>query len=379
MFYVLKNARCLPGKIPLLISVAALAAPAVHVAPPTRYVQHNLVSDGFVPADVIDPNLVNPWGIAPNPTGVWWVSDNQTGVSSLYNQVGYINTLLVNIPGADGSPDGGRPTAIVFSGGNDFVISDGVNSGPARFIFASEDGTISAWNPVVPPPPPSTQAHPIIDDSDECAIYKGLPLASTSDGNRLYTTDFHNGSVDIYDGNFDEIEIEGAFEDDQIPAGFAPFGIAAINGNIYVSYAMQDEDGEDDVAGKGLGYVDVYDTDGNLLQRLISKGRLNAPWGMVQAPADFGEFSNALLVGNFGDGRINAYDIVTGKFLGSLKSSPGHPIEIEGLWGLAFGTGIGSNGATNELFFAAGPDDEEHGLFGSISVGSSQHGHDDEQ
>jgi uncharacterized protein (TIGR03118 family) len=354
----------------LAICMAAASLPAgISAAAPSFYTQHNLVSDGFIPADHTDPQLVNAWGIAFNPTGVWWVNAAESGISALYDKNGVVSPMLpfANIPGANDVPNGANPTGIVFSGGMDFVVSDGTSSGPARFMFASEDGTISAWSPVVPPPPPSHQAHVVINDSDEGANYKGLALASTPDGDRLYATDFHNNRIEVYDGNFDDADITGDFHDSQIPDGFAPFGIAAINGKIYVTFAKQDADAEDDVAGAHLGYIDVFDTDGHLLKRLVKKGKLNAPWGMALAPSNFGKFSNMLLVGNFGDGRIHAYDPNTGKFKGTMRSAPGHPIEIQGLWGLGFGNG-GDAGPTNTLFFAAGPGGEEHGLFGSLTL-----------
>ena len=359
--------RLLVAGAMLLVPVAGLGAASLLRAPPTRYEVRNLVSDQPGRADVTDPNLVNAWGIVPNPTGPWWVSDNGTGLSTLYNEHGAINSLVVTIPG-------GRPTGIVFNSGTDFVVHNGAASGPSAFIFANEAGIISGWSPAVPPPPPSHQAQVAVPDEGKGAIYKGLALASTASGDRLYTTDFHNGSVEVYDNTFAEIETDGEFEDDDLPAGFAPFGIAAINGKIYVSYAMQDADAEDDVAGKGLGYVNVFDTDGHLLRRLISRGRLNAPWGMVLAPGNFGDFSGDLLVGNFGDGRINAYDPDTGDYHGTLKQPRGGFVEIEGLWGLAFGNGFAA-GPTNVLFFSAGPDDEEHGLFGSITATTPGHSH----
>jgi uncharacterized protein (TIGR03118 family) len=355
--------RCLIGAGALGVGLSAATG-----APPKVYQQHNLVSDGFLPADVIDPNLVNPWGIAPNPTGVWWVANNATASSTLYDAQGDANPLIVSIPGADGTADGGRPTGIVFSGGIDFVITDGVSSGPARFIFASEDGTISAWAPNVPSPPPSMQAQLVIDNSAEGANYKGLALASTLSGNQLYAADFHNARIDVFNSSFQQIVTAG-FVDSQIPARFAPFNVAAINGNIFVAYAMQDATGQDEVAGSGLGFISVFDTNGNLRQRLIRKGHLNAPWAMVVAPTNFGEFSGALLVGNSGDGRINAYYINNGKFLGALSRAPNQPIKIAGLRGLSFGAGGTSDtGDTNVLFFAAGPGDEQHGVFGTISV-----------
>lgn len=361
-----KVAACLSG------AASVLMCASTAVAEQTFYQQRNLVSDGFIPADHVDPSLVNPWGIAFNPTGVWWINDNHSDQSTLYTGTGAINPLVVSIPGAGGAPGEGSPTGIVFSGSSDFVVSEGLFQGPARFIFASEDGTISGWNPAVPPPAPATVAHLAVDNSASGAIYKGLALVNTSAGNRLYATDFHNGKIDVFDGQFHAVTTPGGFVDHHIPDGFAPFGIANIGGKLYVSFAKQNEDAEDDVAGKHLGFVDVFNSDGVLLKRLIKRGRLNAPWGMALAPANFGRFSNMLLIGNFGDGRINAYDPQNGHFKGILRGPNHHPVEIEGLWGLAFGNGLDA-GPTNVLFFTAGPDDEEHGLFGSL-MAVSGHG-----
>ncbi len=349
---------------------ASAVALAVTFQHHTKYLPHVLVADDpSIEADVHDPNLVNPWGIVPNPTGVWWVADNHSGLSTLYDQDGAIQSLVVNIPGANGDPAGGAPTGIVFNGGTDFVVHDDAgDNGPAAFLFASEDGVISGWSPAVPPPPPSHQAQVAVDRSGDGAIFKGLALAHTDAGDRLYATDFHNNRVLVFDGGFQDETRRDGFVDPQLPARFAPFGIAAIDGDIVVSFAKQDKAAEDDVAGGGLGFVDVFDVDGNLLNRLIQHNHLDAPWALVRAPADFGEFSGDLLVGNFGDGRINAYDLKTGERHGTLSSSPGHPIKIEGLWGLAFGND-GAAGPHNVLFFAAGPDDESHGLFGSITAG----------
>jgi uncharacterized protein (TIGR03118 family) len=211
------------------------------------------------------------------------------------------------------------------------------------------------------------------------AQYKGLALSAGGNGQLLYATDFHNGKIDVWNSSFAPVTLPaGAFSDPKIPAGFAPFGIQAINGNLYVTYAKQDADRHDDVAGKGLGYVDVFDPNGQLLDRFVSKGPLNAPWGLALAPAGFGEFSNTLLVGNFGDGRINAFDLVSGKHLGALKGADGKALAIDGLWGLAFGNGLNDQ-PVNTLFFTSGPDDEEHGLYGRIDAlpePGHGHGHD---
>ncbi len=331
-------------------------------APSRFYEQHNLVSDGAVPADLVDPVLVNAWGLVASATSPWWVADNATGFSTLYNgNTGAKIGLTVSVPGA--------PTGIVFNGGAGFVVANGAAQGPARFIFASEDGTISGWNPAVPPPPTSTHAQVAVDNSASGAVYKGLAIAVTSVGDRLYATNFHAGTVDVFDASFHAVP--GGFTDPDLPAGYAPFGIRALGGVIYVTYALQDADKHDDVAGVGHGFVNAFDTDGHLLRRVASRGRLNSPWGLAVAPADFGQFGGNLLVGNFGDGRINAFDLQrfegNGELQerGQLHAANGAPVAIDGLWALAFGNGAGA-GPTNALFFTAGPFDEEHGLFGKV-------------
>jgi len=253
--------------------------------------------------------------------------------------------------------------------GGGFAVTSGASSAPAVFIFSSEAGVISGWNPNVPPPAPSTQAQVGATVAD--AIYKGLAIAGTGADARLYATNFHAGTVDVFDNTYTLLSLPGAFVDPNLPVGYAPFGIQNINGTLYVTYALQDDDAEDDVAGPGNGFVDAYDTAGKLLRRVASRGSLNSPWGLALAPADFGAFSNKLLVGNFGDGRINAYDLSestsTGEAVavGPLHSAKGPPIEIEGLWALQFGNGAGA-GPKNTLFFTSGPFDEAHGLFGSL-------------
>jgi len=330
------------------------------------YLQHNLVSDGFVAADHPDPNLVNAWGVAFNPFGFVWVANNGTGTSTLYDGDGNPQTLIVQIPTPDAAT-GGNPTGIVYNGSNSFTVTVGTASGPSRFIFATEDGVIAAWAPAVD----GTHAIKVVDNSVASgAIYKGIALSGGGNGQLLYATDFFNARVDVFDNAFQPVTLPvGAFADAAIPAGFAPFGIQAINGNVYVTYAQQDADKEDDVSGAGLGYVDVFDPNGVLLHRVASRGALNAPWGLALAPAGFGNLSGALLIGNFGDGTINAFDPVLGRPLGALRGADHKPIQIEGLWGIAFGNGL-AHQPVNTLFFAAGPDDEAHGLYGRIDASS---------
>ena len=352
----------------LALAIAVTAAPVARADPPGpegRYQQHNLVTDGFVtPADNTDSvHLKNPWGIAFNPFGPVWIADNGSGFSTVYNGAGapfLVGNppvpLVVTIPKA-ANADQGNPTGIVFNGSGGFKVG----GSPAAFIFVTEDGVLAAWNALN-----LTNAILIHDNSASGTVYKGLALSAGGNGSLLYATDFHNNKIDVWDNTFTPVALgAAAFTDPGIPKGFAPFGIQAINGNVYVTYAKQDADAHDDVQGKGLGYVDVFDPNGNLIDRVASKGPLNAPWGLALAPAGFGTFSGNLLVGNFGDGRINAFDLATGESLGGLQDANGQPITIEGLWGLAFGNGFLGQ-SVNSLFFTAGSNGEADGLYGRI-------------
>jgi uncharacterized protein (TIGR03118 family) len=332
------------------------------------YKQRNLVSDtSQIRAENRDPRLVNAWGLAFNPFGVAWVADNGTGFSTLYDGDGKPQSLIVTIPGAGKAT--GNPTGTVFYGGTAFVVSQGGKSGPSRFLFVNEDGGISGWSPTVD----LTHAVRVIDNGASHAIYKGVAISANGRGALLYATDFHNGKVDLFDSTFKPVSLpDRAFFDPNLPAGYAPFGIQSINGDLYVSYAKQDAERQDDVHGRGLGYIDVFDPNGRLLRRLVSNGALNAPWGMALAPASFGRFSNRLLVSNFGDGTINAYDLATGHWVGRLKGQDRRPIHIPGLWGIAFGNGL-SNQPIDTLFFTAGPGDEKHGLYGRLDVAPGDH------
>lgn len=329
------------------------------------YNNHVLVSNGGVTADFTDPNLVNGWGVAFNPNGFVWVADNHSGKSTLYDGAGKPQTLVVTIPGVGGSV--GSPTGIVFSGGADFVVTVGATSAASRFIFATEDGLIAAWAP----PVTGNNAVIKVDNSAVGAKYKGLAIGGNGSTHLLYATDFHNGRIDVFNSTFQPVTLSGKFTDPRLPAGYAPFGIQAINGDIYVTYAKQDATAEDEVAGPGLGFVDMYDADGHLIDRVVSRGALNAPWGLALAPASFGEFGGALLVGNFGDGTINAYDPVFGWFLGTLRDEQHKRIRVDGLWGFAFGNGVSAQ-KTNALYYAAGPNDENDGSYGVITAVSSK-------
>ena len=327
------------------------------------YVQKNLVSDGKISAVTTDPNLLNPWGIAFFPGGPFWISDNNAGVSTLYDGLGDIIPLVVTIPPATGSTTGSPTGIVVNSNPTLFIIPK--TTEPALFIFASEDGTISAWNDVIS----FTQAQLVIDNSQggssTGAVYKGLALGNNATGSFLYATNFRSGKIDVFDSTFGPATLTGSFSDSKLPAGYAPFGIANVLGNLFVTYAMQDAAKHDPVHGAHLGFVDVFDTNGNLIQRFATKGKLDAPWGVAQAPFDFGRFSNAILIGNFGDGRINAYNPLNRSFMGQLSAPSNKPIMIDGLWALTFGGGQASDPGT--LYFSAGPNSEADGLFGSIT------------
>ncbi len=352
---------------------AALAPSHAADAPANRaerfYAMTPLVSDGGVVARFNDPSLKNPWGIAFNPTAFAWVANNHTAKSTLYDGTGLPQALVVSVPGVGGAA--GAPTGIVFSGSAGFVVTKNGLSGPGRFIFAGEDGTISAWVPNVD----QTNAILAVDNSAGLSAYKGLALAANGQGNFLYAADFHNARVDVFDATFHRVSWAGAFVDPTLPAGYAPFNIQNLQGNLYVSYAKQDADAQDEVAGKGLGLVNVFDANGKLIRRVATGGRLNAPWGLAMAPADFGRFSNALLVGNFGDGRISAFDARTGEFLGQLRGPDGRRLAISGLWAIAFGNGFVGQ-PTGTLFFTAGPNDEANGLYGRIDPAAGAGGND---
>lgn len=331
------------------------------------FVQTNLVSSVPGLAAFTNPRLVNPWGIAASDSSPLWVSDNGTGFSTVYHGDGVSARGAVTIPAPDPAATA-APTGIVFNGnGGEFVVQGDGGSGGSVFIFATEDGTISGWNPGVD----NNNAILAVDNSASGAVYKGLALGSNSQGDFLYATNFHNGTVDVFDSNFQPAQLDGSFTDHRLPAGYAPFGIANMNGLLYVTYAKQNSEKHDDIAGIGHGFVDVFDTDGHLVSRLISRGLLDSPWGLAVAPSTFGKFAGDLLVGNFGNGNINAYDPTTGALQGTLRDADHQPIVIDGLWGLTFGNGQDSD--ANSLYFTAGINHEHDGLFGTIQF-MSRHG-----
>ena len=341
-------------------------------APGASYLQTNIVSDVTGTAHVTDPKLINPWGIVAGPGTPFWIADNNAGVSTLYTGTGASfagapASVAIPAPAGGASDAAGAPTGVVFNGSPNFTVHQGMASGPSLFVFATEDGTIAGWSPMANP----ASAIIAADNSAEGAVYKGLAIATDGSQAQLFAANFRENTIDVFDSSFQRVNKPGSFSDSMIPAGFAPFNVANLNGKLYVTYAKQNEAKHDDVAGAGSGYVDVYDLSGKLLRRLISSGTLDSPWGLALAPAGFGKFGNDLLVGNFGDGKINAFDPVSGKLLGSLNDQHGKPLHVEGLWGLAFGGGQNA-GDPNTLFFTAGIGGEKHGLVGSLQpVGGS--------
>jgi uncharacterized protein (TIGR03118 family) len=272
----------------LVLGISAMLTIGSASPATAQYVQHNLVSDGAIPANVTDSSLVNAWGLAASSTSPWWVSDNGTGKATVYNGNTGAKLLQVTVPGS--------PTGVVFNGSAGFVVPSHTT---ARFLFASEDGTISGW-------PGGPAAIVVIDNSASGAVYKGLAISHGVAGDFIYATNFHAGKVEVYDSKFHPVA--GGFNDPTIPAGYAPFGIQNLAGTIFVTYALQDSAKHDDVAGEGHGFVNAFDMAGNLLRRVASRGTLNSPWGLAFAPASFGKAGGELLVGNFGNGRIHAFD-----------------------------------------------------------------------
>ncbi|MFL6101129.1 MAG: TIGR03118 family protein [Actinomycetales bacterium] len=345
----------------LVMPSAATAAPT----PISRYVQTNLVSDQAGVAEIMDPNLVNPWGASYLGNSPLWVSDNGTGVTTLYSGGVHgspqtIVPLVVSIPG-------GLPTGQVSNSTPDFVVKapDGT-SGPAFFIFVGLTGHITGWNPAVGTnggTPPSTHAQNV--KVSKGSAYTGVAMGQVGARPRLYAANFATGEVEMYGPKWGRIKIPGAFTDSQLPADFAPFNVMVAGEAVYVAYAERNDEG-DEVHGPGLGRVDRYTLDGTLVQRMQHTERLNAPWGMTIAPAGFGDLTGDLLVGNFGDGRIHAFDPTTFARRGVLLDTHGNPVVIDGLWAIL--PGNGTEGGTDEIIFTAGPDDETHGLLGTLSL-----------
>jgi|SoiMethySBSTD1v2_1073268.scaffolds.fasta_scaffold362821_2 uncharacterized protein (TIGR03118 family) len=338
-----------------VVSVAAAAGISLALAAPAQHYEMTvLLSDGSVAAPNVNPNLVNPWGMATSPTGPFWISNEGTGTASIVNAEGEPFAPDVNVP-ADQSA---HPTGLVFNGGGGFEITDGTTTATSLFIYVSEDGRLLGWNPTVLAP----SAIVAVDNRGTGSAYTGAALAQNSGDTFLYVANFGQGTVDVFDSTFTPVN---SFTDTTLPENFSPFGIAAIDGRLYVTFAERDPTTGEDVPGPGKGYIDVFTPAGELERRLVSEGELNAPWGLVVASPGFGKFSRKLLVGNFGDGRILAYSSHNGHFFGALEDEDGEPLVIEGIWTLLFGNG-GDGGDPHDLYFTAGIEDETHGIFGEI-------------
>ncbi len=314
-----------------------------------QYKLTNLVSNQAGQARFMDPLMVNGWGLVYAPGSPFWVSDQGSGWSTLYTGNGTKKALEVAVPAANGKGTG-QPTGIVFNGSQEFKIQGGV----PVFLFATLDGTISGWAPGVNP----NEALIAVNNSSSGATYTGLAITSNASGNFLFATDLANNKIDMYDGTF---TLVNSFTDATVPAGYAPFNVQDLNGLLYVAFVRQDE-------GPG-GYIDVYSESGVFLKRLTQGGPLNQPWGFAAAPKNFGALSNTLLISNNIDknGTINAFNAITGAFVGTVKDLNGKPIHIDQLWGIEFGGGTPNNGGKNELFFTAGPNGNLAGTFGVIT------------
>lgn len=320
----------------------------------------NLVSDGSVPAAWTDPNLSNPWGISYSPTGPFWLADNNSGLSTLYNSSGTPLPLVVTIPGFGGP---GTPTGTVFNPTGGFQVTSAGKTAAAPFLFDTEDGTIDGWAPSVSP----TTAVTVVNNNDggAGAVYKGLAIGNIGSSTYIYASNFRAGDIEMYNSSFGLVD---TFTDPTVAAGYAPFNVQELDGDLYVTFALQDAQKHDDVAGAGHGYVDVFSLNGTLLRRLVSAGGpVDSPWGLDIAPSSFGAYAGDLLVGNFGDGTISIFNPLTGTYLGKLLGANGTPIVEGDLWGLINGNG-GSGGSPNDVYFTAGIANEADGLFGSISV-----------
>ncbi|HYK12102.1 MAG TPA: TIGR03118 family protein [Gemmatimonadales bacterium] len=348
-----------PHKFALLGAVAFIAAcgdsnSTTPVMPPigTRFNVTPLVADSAgAGTRIVDTNLVNPWGLAFSTNGTLWVSDNHTGRSTLYHPDGSVVATVVAIPSNTDTLSGGSPTGVIFSSGSPFIIP---GAGAALFVFASEDGTISAWNASTP------HARRVANRSAQSAVYKGIAMDTSAGKPMLFATNFRHNGVDVFDTSFTFVR---SFTDSTVPAGYAPFGIANIGGALYITFALRaPPDSMDDLHGSGNGFVDVFASSGKLVRRFASNGPLNSPWAVVQAPSGFGNLVGDILVGNFGDGHITAFD-ASGHVVSAIVDSAGNPVVIEGLWGLSFGPAAAD---PTTLFFAAGPRDETQGLLGTI-------------
>jgi uncharacterized protein (TIGR03118 family) len=317
------------------------------------YERTDLLSDGSLSTPNVNPNVVNAWGLASSPTGPFWTANEGTGTSSILHADGSAFAPDVLVPGDQSA----HATGLVFNGNGGFEVHRSGLAGTSLFIFVTLDGRIIGWSPQVDP----ADAIVAVDNSGSGASYTGAAMATREGHPLLFVANFASGAIDVYDARFHSA---GSFTDPTVPANYAPFGIANVGGRVFVTFVPRDPTTGDEQTGAGHGLIDVFESTGAQMSRLATGGELNAPWGMVTAPDGFGPFSNKLLVGNFGDGRILAFGH-DGGFLGALTDNSGQPIVIEGLWGLLFGNG-GNGGDPEDLYFTAGPGDEKQGLFGEI-------------
>ena len=363
--------------------------------PGNEYAQTNLVSDGSVPAATTDPDLINPWGLSFSSTSPYWVSDNGTGVTTIYNAAGMKQTVAgqtaITIAAPPGQTTPSNPTGQVFNFANTgFNITSGGTTAPSVFLFATQSGTISGWNPTVDP----ASSVIAVNNSQSGAAYTGLAIGQNGSGTFLYAANFSKGTVDMFNSNFQQV---GSFTDPHVPAGYAPFNVQVLGGNLYVTYALQDAAKTNATASPGSGWIDEFSLSGQLLNTVAtpaSSGGLNAPWGLAIAPSSFGPFAGDLLVGNFGDGtisiftpnppgaykNINSYNkyndlpssIQTSDlYIGKLDGTNNQPVQIPGLWAITPGNNSpGSN--PNDLYFTAGLQNDAHGLFGTLAPVTSQ-------
>jgi uncharacterized protein (TIGR03118 family) len=344
-----------------LVCLSALVITGLAAAQTNSYIQTNLSSDTAGQAAFTSPNLINPWGIAFIPGNPFWIADNNSGHTTLYDKTG---NLLgdFTIPPPHGSTAAATPTSVVANTQGGFNVA-GISS---VFIFVTEDGTISGWYPTIP------EAILAVDNSAMGAVYKGAALVSNGNANVLLVANFHAGAVEVYDSSFAATTLQGTFADPTLPSGFAPFGIHVVGMNqVLITYAQQDTAEHDPVHAAGAGYASLFDTQGNFVRRVASQGNLNAPWGVTIAPSTFGMFAGALLIGNFGDGTINAFDFTSGQLLGQLQDAHGQVITNASLWELLFDAS-GQTGNPNTLYFTAGLNNEQHGLFGAITANTTQ-------
>ena len=374
---------------PLLKSVLFVLLLVSSLAFGQHYTQTNLVANfaSTPPAGVLDPNLQNAWGLVASPGGSpWWVSNNAGGTSTLYRIdpttgaaiiVPINGTGTVIVANAPSQPAPGSPTGVMFNGSpTDFLLAPGKQ---AIFIFVTEDGTIQGWNPGVSPNTVTKVDHSQVPDAANGAVSKGSTIAEINGQKFILAANFRSGRIDAFDSNFQQVQLgDDAFKDGNLPDGFAPFNVQGLGHNIYVTYAKQDAARHDPIGGAGLGFVDVYNSHGLLLQQLQHTASMNAPWGVVWAVQNFGEFSNTILVGQFRGGNVSAFNPVTGHFLGNMLNPDGTTLTIDGLWALRFGNG-GNSGLGSTLFFTAGPNGEKDGLLGTLLPIAAEKAEADEQ